>query len=241
MKCNICSKDDASRSVDFILSEGTIDSSSETFVTGSTNTSFRGGLVGHEEFRGERTGYDYQGMLKGESFSSSEEVHNSTGITQSRLAARLDSAFGSHLGNPELVANEAALEYAKREAESREKYYISAAAVTVIWLGLDIGNGFVFWSILFGVPLSLLIAGIGWFMHGEFGVSPEVAKLAASSPLNRKRLKLVNDFNKELDGLYGWLRGTSYCSRCNVLNDEGASYSFRDLQAARPTEPKLPR
>jgi hypothetical protein len=126
MECNICSKDDASRSVDFVLSEGTIESSSETFVTGSTNTSFRGGLVGHEDFRGERTGYDYQGMLKGESFSSSEEVHNSTGITQSRLAARLNSAFGSHLGNPELVANEAALENASRKAESGKKYYVSA-------------------------------------------------------------------------------------------------------------------
>jgi hypothetical protein len=78
-------------------------------------------------------------------------------------------------------------------------------------------------------------------MHGEFGASAEVAKLAASSPLNRERLKLVTDFNKGLDGLYGWLRGTSYCSRCNVLNDEDDSYSFRDFQVARPTEPKLPR
>lgn len=240
MNCAKCGKNDAIRSVEYILSEGTVETNSQTDVHGHTNSSFKSDIHGYETFQGERTGLEYSGQANGTASAATYEVHTTNTVSQTRLAAKLSNVFGPYLDTPELVANEAAIAHLTKANEKKRQFYGWAAIIFVGSILLEFNTtGFILYSVILGGPVAAVLAGIGWFL--DLGTESEALAIASKSTLNKKRAKMIKDFNRNLDDLYLWLSTMGYCSRCNVLTDDGEFFELAALAATRPKKPRLPK
>lgn len=239
MKCLRCKKSDAVRSVSFILSDGTIETNSQTEVEGIANTAFNAVVNGIETFRGDRTGYEYSGTLDGNASTQSFEVHETNSVTQTKLASRLANIFGPYLSEPTLLLTpQASAELESENAKKSRNYKLAGGIFGGLVVLELISSGMILWSVFLGAPAALIFVAGTWFMG--LGTDVSAVEKSSNSPLNLKRFAAIEQFNTELANMYAWLDTTVYCSRCNVVSDDEEYFEFSDLSSARPQEPVLP-